>query len=164
MPTASFKLLYGLVILHLTRRELVWTNSTYHPTAAWIANQVSQAFPWETAPRYLIRDRDASYGEVFKRCLDAIGIRDRPVAPRSPWQNGYVECVIGSIRRERLDHTIIFGEPHLRRTLRNYARYYNRVRTHLSLGKDSPNPDPSNAMALSSSARISMDCTMNTGG
>ncbi len=142
VPTASFKLLYGLVILHLTRRELVWTNSTYHPTAAWIANQVSQAFPWETAPRYLIRDRDASYGTVFKRRLRVMGIRDRPTAPRSPRQNGYVERVIGSIRRDCLDHTIIFSEPHLRRTLRNYARYYNRVRTHLSLGKDSPKSRP----------------------
>ena len=138
VPTASFKLLYGLVILHLTRRELVWTNSTYHPTAAWIANQVSQAFPWETAPRYLIRDRDTSYGTVYKQRIRAMGIRDRPSAPRSPWQNGYVERIIGSIRRECLDQTIIFGEAHLRQTLKHYARYHNHVRTHLSLDKDSP--------------------------
>ncbi len=136
-PTAGFKPLYGLVVLYLKRRALVWTNATSHPTAVWIANQVSQAFPWETAPRYLIRDRDASYGKVFKRRLDAMGIRDRPTAPRSPWQNGYVERVIGSIRRECLDHTIILGEAHLRRTLRHYARYYNHARTHLSLDKDS---------------------------
>ena len=127
---------------YLKRRELVWTNATYHPTAAWIANQVSQAFPWETAPRYLIRDRDTGYGMVFKRRLGVMGIRDRPTAPRSPWHNGYVESVIGSIRRGCLDHTIIFSEPHLRRTLRNYARYYNHVRTHLSLAKDSPKPRP----------------------
>ena len=110
VPTTRFKLLYGFVILHLKRRALVWTNATYHPTAAWIANQVSQAFPWETAPRHLIRDRDVSYGTVYKQRIRAMGIRDRPTAPRAPWQNGYVERVIGSIRRECLDHTIIFGE------------------------------------------------------
>ncbi|NKB45788.1 MAG: transposase [Alphaproteobacteria bacterium] len=142
VPTASFKILYGIAILHLGSRKLVWTNATYHPTADWIANQVSQAFPWETAPQYLVRDRDASYGRVFKRRLDSMGIRDRPTAFRSPWQNGYVERVIGSIRRECLDHTIIFGEAHLRRTLKNYARYYNRARTHLSLDKNSPIPRP----------------------
>ena len=142
VPTVGFKILYGIAILHLGSRKLVWTNATYHPTAEWIANQVSQAFPWETAPQYLVRDRDASYGKVFKRRLDAMGIRDRPTAYRSPWQNGYVERVIGSIRRECLDHTIIFGEAHLRRTLKSYARYYNRARTHLSLEKDSPVPRP----------------------
>ncbi len=138
MPTVGLKLLYGIAILHLNRRELVWTNATYHPTAEWIANQVKQAFPWETAPQYLVRDRDASYGKVFKRRLNAMGIRDRPTAYRSPWQNGYVERVIGSIRRECLDHTLIFGEAHLRRALKSYAQYYNRSRTHLSLEKDSP--------------------------
>ena len=137
VPTARFKLLYGIAILHLKRRALVWTNATSHPTAVWIANQVSQAFPWETAPDYLLRDRDTSYGKVYKRRLSTMGIRDRPTAPRSPWQNGYVERVIGSIRRECLDHTIILGEAHLRRTLRRYARYYNHARTHLSLDKDS---------------------------
>lgn len=138
VPTVGFKLLYGIAILHLSSRKLVWTNATYHPTAEWIANQVSQAFPWETAPHYLVRDRDASYGNVFKLRLDAMGIRDRPTAYRSPWQNGYVERVIGSIRRECVDHTLIFGKAHLRRTLKCYARYYNRARTHLSLEKDSP--------------------------
>lgn len=142
VPTVGFKLLYGIAILHLNRRELVWTNATYHPTAEWIANQVSQAFPWETAPQYLVRDRDASYGKVFKRRLSVMGIRDRPTAYRSPWQNGYVERVIGSIRRECLDHKIIFGEAHLRRTLKNYVQYYNRTRTHLSLEKDSPSSRP----------------------
>ncbi|MEQ9112461.1 MAG: integrase core domain-containing protein [Rhodospirillaceae bacterium] len=138
----GFKLLYGIAILNLKRRELVWTNATYHPTAEWIANQVSQAFPWEATPQYLVRDRDASYGKVFKRRLDGMGIRDRPAAYRSPWQNGYVERVIGSIRRECLDHMLIFGEAHLRWTLKNYAEYYNRARTHLSLEKDSPSSRP----------------------
>jgi transposase InsO family protein len=138
MPTIGFKLLYGIAILHLKRRELIWTNATLHPTAEWIAQQLTEAFPWDEAPRHLIRDRDASYGSVFKRRLDSLGIRDHPTAPRSPWQNGYVERVIGSIRRECTDHTIIFGEAHMRRTLRSYVRYYNRTRTHLSLDKDSP--------------------------
>ena len=138
VPTIGFKLMYGIVIVHLKRRELVWTNATFHPTAEWIALQLIEAFPWESAPSHLIRDRDASYGAVFKRRLDSLGIRDHPTAPRSPWQNGYAERIIGSIRRECLDHTIVFGEAHLRRTLRSYAHYYNRARTHLSLAKDSP--------------------------
>jgi len=142
VPTIGFKLLYGIAFVHLKRRELVWTNATFHPTAAWIAQQVVEAFPWDQAPTYLIRDRDACYGETFRKQLDAMGIRDHPTAPRSPWQNGYVERIIGSIRRECLDHTIIFGESHLSRTLKSYARYYNRARTHLSLVKDSPSHRP----------------------
>jgi len=138
VPTIGFKLLYGVAILHLKSRELVWTNATLHPTAEWIPQQLTEAFPWDEAPHHLIRDRDASYGSVFKRRLDSLGIRDHPTAPRSPWQNGYVERVIGSIRRECTDHTIIFGESHLRRTLKSYAQYYNQARTHLSLAKDSP--------------------------
>lgn len=138
VPTIGFKLMYGIAILNLKRRELVWTNATLHPTAEWIAQQLTEAFPWGDAPRHLIRDRDTSYGTVFKRRLDSLGIRDHPTAPRSPWQNGYAERMIGSIRRECLDHTIIFGEAHLRRTLKSYAQYYNRARTHLSLAKDSP--------------------------
>jgi transposase InsO family protein len=137
-PTIGFKLMYGIVIVHLKRRELVWTNATLHPTAEWIAQQLTEAFPWDHAPSHLIRDRDASYGAAFKRRLNNLGIRDHPTAPRSPWQNGYAERVIGSIRRECLDHTLIMGEEHLRRTLRAYAHYYNRARTHLSLAKDSP--------------------------
>ena len=97
-----------------------------------------RGLPWECTLSHLIRDRDASYGVVFKRRLDSLGIRDHPTAPHSPWQNGYAERIIGSIRRECLDHTIILGEAHLRRTLKSYAQYYNRARTHLSLGKDSP--------------------------
>jgi transposase InsO family protein len=138
VPTIGFKLLYGIAILHLKHRELIWTNATFHPTAEWIAQQLTEAFPWDQAPSHLIRDRDATYGSAFKRRLDSLGIRDHPTAPRSPWQNGYVERVIGSIRRECTDHTIIFGEAHLRRTLKSYADYYNRARTHLSLDKDSP--------------------------
>ena len=138
VPTIGFKLMYGIAILHLKRRELVWTNATLHPTADWISQQLTEAFPWECTLSHLIRDRDASYGAVFKRRLGSLGIRDHPTAPHSPWQNGYAERIIGSIRRECLDHTIIFGEAHLHRTLRSYAQYYNRARTHLSLAKDSP--------------------------
>jgi transposase InsO family protein len=138
VPTIGFRLLYGLAILHLERRRLVWTNVTANPTAEWIARQITEAFPWDQAPRYLIRDRDASYGHAVTRRLAAMGIRDRPTAPHSPWQNGHIERFIGSIRRECLDHVVIMGEAQLRRILRAYAEYYNRVRTHLALAKDAP--------------------------
>jgi transposase InsO family protein len=111
---------------------------TDHPTAEWIARQITEAFPWDQAPQYLIRDRDASYGNAVTRRLAAMGIRDRPTAPRSPWQNGHTERLIGSIRRECLDHIVIFGEAHLRQVLKAYAAYYNNIRTHLALTKDSP--------------------------
>ena len=138
VPTATCSLLFGLLILRHERRQLVHVGVTANPTAEWIARQISEAFPWDTAPKYLIRDRDGVYGQVFRRRVRAMGIRDRPTAPRSPWQNPYVERLIGSIRRECLDHLIIFGEAHLRRVLRAYADYYNRSRTHLSLDKDTP--------------------------
>src|SRR5215831_5335198 len=109
VPTIGFKLLYGLVILRLERRRLVWTNVTANPTAEWIAQQISEAFPWDDAPRYLIRDRDISYGAAVTRRLQAMGIRDRPITPHSPWQNGHVERLIGSIRRECLDHVVVLG-------------------------------------------------------
>ena len=138
VPTVGFKLLYGLVIIRLQRRHLVWINVTANPTAEWIARQITEAFPWDQAPRYLIRDRDASYGHAVTRRLAAMGIRDRPTAPRSPWQNGHVERLIGSIRRECLDHVVVLGEAHLRRVLATYADYYNELRTHRSLAKDTP--------------------------
>src|SRR5512139_422077 len=138
VPTVGFKLLYGLVIIRLRRRQLVWINVTTNPTADWIARQITEAFPWEQAPRYLIRDRDASYGHAVIRRLAAMGIRDRPTAPRSPWQNGHVERLIGSIRRECLDHVVILSEAHLRRLLAGYADYYNNFRTHRFLTKDTP--------------------------
>jgi transposase InsO family protein len=138
VPTIGFKLLYGLVILRLERRRLVWTNVTANPTAEWIARQITDAFPWDEAPRYLIRDRDTSYGMAVTRRLRVMGIRDRPITPRSPWQNGHVERLIGSIRRECLDHVVVLGEKHLRLLLADYLTYYNGVRTHLALDKDSP--------------------------
>ena len=138
VPTVTFRTLFGFVVLHHGRRQLVHVGVTAHPTAEWISHQISEAFPWDRAPRHLIRDRDGAFGEIFKQRLHAMGIRDRPTAPRSPWQNAYVERLIGSIRRDCLDHLIILDERHLRRLLRDYAEYYNRLRTHLSLDKDAP--------------------------
>ena len=138
VPTISFKLLYGLLILRHDRRRILWVGVTPSPTADWIARQVSEACGWEPVPDYLVRDRDRVYGEAFTRRIRAMGIRDRPTAPRSPWQNGYAERLIGSIRRECLDHVIVFGERHLRHVLRSYQQYYNATRTHLALAKDSP--------------------------
>ena len=138
VPTASFRLLYGLLIMEHGRRQIVWLGVAAHPTAEWIANQLTQGYGWERAPAYLIRDRDACYGQVFIRRLRSMGIRDHPISPRSPWQNGYAERLIGSIRRECLDHVVVFGERHLRHVLSCYMEYYNAARTHLSLDKDAP--------------------------
>ena len=124
-PTIGFELLYVLVIVQLERRKLVWINVTLHPTAEWIARQITEAFPWAEAPRYLIRDRDRVYGAAVTRRLRAMGIRDKPIAPASPWQNGFAETLIGSIRRECVDHIVVLGEAHLRRILKKYATYYN---------------------------------------
>ena len=112
VPTAFFKLLYGLVILGHTRRGLIGLGVTAHPSAEWIARQVTEAFLWDEAPRYLIRDRDGAFGPAYTRRIRAMGIRDRPAAARSPWQNGHAERLIGSIRRDCLDHVVVFGEAH----------------------------------------------------
>ena len=122
VPTLGFDLLYAFVIVRLDRRDLVWINVTPHPTAEWVARQITETFPWNEAPR---------------RCR-AMGIWDKLIAPASPWQNGFAERLIGSIRRECLDHIIVLGEAHLRRVLKSYARYYNETRTHLALDKDAP--------------------------
>ncbi len=138
VPTISFKLLYGLLLLKHGRREIMYLSATAHPGAEWISRQLTEACGWQEGPSYLVRDRDSVYGEVFTQRLRAMGIRDRPTAPRSPWQNGYCERLIGSIRRECLDHVVVFGESHLRHLLRSYQKYYNEYRTHLSLAKDVP--------------------------
>jgi transposase InsO family protein len=136
VPTIGFDLLYAFSIVRLDRRELVWINVTTNPTAEWIAGQLTEAFPWDEAPRYLIRDR--IYGSIVTRRMRAMGIRDKPTAAASPWQNGFAERLIGSIRRECVDHFVVLGEAHLRRIPRAYAGYYNNIRTHRSLAKDAP--------------------------
>jgi transposase InsO family protein len=138
VASASFRLLYVMIILAHDRRKIVRTAVTEHPTAAWLSRQVTEAFPWNTAPRYLVRDRDSSYGAYFSNRVQAMDIAEVITAPRSPWQNAYVERVIGSIRRECLDHIVIFNERHLCRVLSSYVDYYQRTRTHLSLDKDCP--------------------------
>jgi transposase InsO family protein len=154
VPTIGFSLLYAFVIVRLDRRDLVWINVTTNPTSDWIARQMTEAFPWDDAPKYLIRDRDRIYGAVVTRRLRAMGIRDKPTAPASPWQNGFAERLIGSIRRECLDHIIVFGEAHLRRTFRSYACYYNDIRTHRSLDKDAPVSRPVQRTGIISSHAI----------
>jgi transposase InsO family protein len=140
VPTLSFRLLYGLLILNHVRRQILSPGVTAHPTAEWVARQLTEACGWDGTPEYLVRDHDSVYGAIFTRRLRAMGTRDRPIAPRSPWQNGYVERPIGSLRRECFDHVIFFGERHLRHILLLYIDYYNRARTHLSLNKDAPVP------------------------
>jgi transposase InsO family protein len=140
VPTISFRMLYGLLILQHARRQLLWVGVTAHPTAEWIARQLTEAYGWQRAPRYIIRDRDRVYGKAVLSRLRAMGIRDRPIAVRSPWQNGCAERLIGSIRRDCLDHVVVFGERHLRHLLKAYQKYYNEARTHLSLEKDAPIP------------------------
>jgi Integrase core domain len=138
VPTITFQQLFACLVLGYKRRQLLWFAVTRNPTAEWLARQISEAFPWDTAPKYLIRDNDRAFGAAFKARVRAMGIRDRPTSFRSPWQNGLVERLIGSARHECTDHVIVFNEEHLRRILSKYASYYNEVRTHLSLGKDAP--------------------------
>jgi len=111
VPTIGFDLLYAFVIVRIDRRDLVWINATKNPTAEWVGRQITEAFPWDGAPGYMIRDRDGIYGGSVTRRLRDMGIRDKPIAPGSPWQNGFAERLIGSIRRDCLDHIVVFGEP-----------------------------------------------------
>jgi Integrase core domain len=133
-------MLFVLVVLAHQRWRIIHVNITDHPTAAWTAQQIVDAFPDDTAPRWLLRDRDAIYGDVFRRRVAGLGIGEVISSPSSPWQNPYAERLIGSIRRECLDHVIVLGERHLQRVLTRYAIYYHRARTHLSLEKDAPTP------------------------
>jgi len=138
VPTLTFRLLFGFLILRHHRRELVHVNVTDHPSAAWAAHQLVESFPEETAPKYLLRDRDAIYGDVFIRRVKGLGMSEILIAPRAPWQNPFAERVIGSIRRECLDHVIVINERPFRRLLRGYLAYYNATRPHQSLDNDSP--------------------------
>jgi transposase InsO family protein len=138
VPTLTFERLFAFLVLGHGRRQLLWFAVTRNPTAEWLARQITEAFPWKMAPTYLVRDNDGAYGHPFRRRLRAMGIRDRPTSPRSPWQNPYAERLIGTLRRECLDHVLVFGERHLLRIQSLYSSYYNQTRTHLALGKDAP--------------------------
>jgi transposase InsO family protein len=140
VPTITCQVVYVFLVVHNASRRIVHFNVTAHPTMEWTARQLVEAFPWDSAPAYLLRDNDAIYGQVFRKQLEALGIRDVPTAPRSPWQNPYVEPLVGTMRRECLDHVIVLSERHLSRVLMKYVDYYNESRTHLSLAKDCPVP------------------------
>ena len=142
VPTARFSILYVFVVISHDRRKIMHVNVTDHPSAAWTAQQVIEAFPWDTTPRFLVHDRDRIYGRVFRRRVHNMGIREVITAFRSPWQNAYAERVIGSIRRECLDHVIVLSRRHLKRILTDYVDYYNNARLHLSLDGDAPSHRP----------------------
>lgn len=142
VPTLAFGCLYAFVVLAHERRAILHVEVTDHPTARWLALQITQALGGSRMPDWLIRDNDGAYGYSFRRQVHALGVRDSPIRPHSPWQNGHVERLIGSIRRECLDHIVIINAGHLRRILQAYARYYNQHRTHLALAKDSPHCRP----------------------
>jgi transposase InsO family protein len=142
VPTATFRLLFVFIVLSHERRRVVHFAVTTHPTAEWTAQQLIEAFPWDTTPQYLLRDRDGSYGRAFEQTARAMEIQEVLTAPRSPWQNAYVERLIGSIRRDCLEHVLVFNQRGLRRILKSYFDYYERSRTHLSLAKDAPFPRP----------------------
>jgi transposase InsO family protein len=140
VPTATFRVLFVLLILAHDRRRVLHFNVTSDPSAEWTAQQLVQTFPGDTAPRYLLRDRDGVYGKYFRRRVKNLGIKEVLTAARSPWQSPYVERLIGSVRRDCLHHVIVLGERHLRRVLRSYIDYYHRSRCHLSLAGDAPEP------------------------
>ena len=140
VPTATFRVLFVFILLAHERRRIVHFTITEQPTAQWTAQQIVEAFPWDTAPRYLLRDRDSIYGTAFQLRVKNLGIEEVKIAPHSPWQNPYCERLIGSIRREVLDHVIVLNEQHLRRVLTAYISYYHHFRTHLSLDMDCPHP------------------------
>jgi transposase InsO family protein len=134
VPTATFRILFVLVILSHSRRKVVHFNATSNPTAMWTAQQIVEAFPWNTAPKYLLRDRDSVYGTFLSNRVKNMGIKEVVTAPRSPWQNPFVERLIGSIRRDCLDHVIVLNSNHLKRILTSYFEYYHNDRTHYQLG------------------------------
>lgn len=138
VPTATFRVLFVFVVLSHARRRILHVNVTAHPTAAWTVQQLREAFPWDSAPRYLLRDRDSIYGSAVRRTVQGMGVEEVLTAPRAPWQNPFVERLIGSLRRECLDHVIVWNERSLRRHLSLYLTYYHAFRTHLGLAKDAP--------------------------
>jgi transposase InsO family protein len=140
VPTVRFKVLFVLIILAHDRRRVVHFHITEHPTARWTAQQVVEAFPWDTAPRFLLRDRDGVYGADFRQRVESMGVEEVVIAARSPWQSPYVERMIGSVRRECLDNVVVLGERHLRRILQDYLAHYHNWRCHQSLEMDCPEP------------------------
>ncbi len=142
VPTIRFRMLFVFIVLSHVRRQVVHFNVTAYPTATWTAQQVAEAFPWDTAPRCLLRDRDGIYGERFQRRVKSMGIEEVVTAYRSPWQNAYIERLNGSIRRECTDHIVVLSESHLRRILGTYFEYYHEDRTHLGLEKETPKARP----------------------
>jgi transposase InsO family protein len=142
VPTVNFRILFVFVVLAHHRRRVIHFNITAQPSSEWTAQQIAEAFPWDSAPRYLLHDRDSLYGDVFRQRVRGMAIREVLTAPRSPWQNPYAERLIGSIRRECLDHIVVFNESSLRRALKLYFNYYHGARTHLSLEKDAPETRP----------------------
>ena len=142
VPTPTFRILYVFLILSHSRHQIIHYNVTDSPSSVWTARQLIQAFPWDTAPKYLLRDQDSIYGPEVQRAAHNLGCEQIRTSPHSPWQNPFVERLIGPIRRECLDHVIIFSERHLRKVLKKYFRYYTESRTHLGLGKGCPGPRP----------------------
>jgi len=142
VPTIRFQVLHVFLVLAHHRRRIVHFNVTAHPTAEWTAQQLRDAFPWDIAPRYLLRDRDRIFGHDFTKQVREMGIKTVLSAPRSPWQRAYVERVIGTLRRECLDHVIVFHEASLYRHVKSFVAYYHESRTHLSLAKDAPESRP----------------------
>jgi putative transposase len=140
VPTVTFQVLFVFIVLAHERRRIVHFHITEHPTVQWTAQQIVEAFPWDTAPRYVLRDRDSIYGTAFQQRVEHVGMEEVKIAPHSPWQNPYAERVIGSIRRECLNEVIVLNERHLHRVLQSYLDYYHHWRTHRSLAMDAPEP------------------------
>jgi transposase InsO family protein len=148
VPTLRFQILYVFLVLAHDRRRILHFGVTAHPTAEWTAQQLREAFPWETVPRYLLRDRDRIFGDDFRKQVKDIGLKEVLSAPRSPWQRAYIERLIGTLRRECLDHVIVLNEASLYRHVKSFMAYYHESRTHLSLAKDTPEPRPVNPPEL----------------
>ena len=156
VPTAAFRLLIVLVVIRHGRREVLRCAVTGHPTAAWIAQQLREAFPFESAPRYLLHDRDAAFSEEVRATLRSMGVEPVRTSFRSPWQNGVVERFISTVRHELLDHVIVLGESHLRGLLEEFIGYYHEDRTHLGIGKDTPHGRPADTRSAQSATVVSL--------
>jgi hypothetical protein len=164
VPTLTFDCLFAFFIVGHGRRQLLWFAVTLYPMAEWMAQQIVEAFPCDTVPIHLVCDNDGAYGQAFTRRVRAMGIRDRPISPRSPWQNPYVERLIGTLRRDCLDHVVIFSEGHLRRVLRLYSLYYNKTHTHLGWARTRRHDEPFNDLGSSSPHQSCPDCIIATRG